>query len=419
MVSLNNHIGFNPKKPKIMHLDVNSCFATIEQQANPLLRGKPVGIAARETVNGCILAASIEAKKIGIKTGFTISEAKQLCPDIIIIRADPDKYRSVHRSLRKILSSYTPKIEPKSIDEFVLNFDNCPYSQTDPTVISQEIKKRIRKETGEWISVSIGWGPNRFLAKTGAGIIKPDGLVIIDISNFLEVYSRLNLKDLNGINVKNEIRLNNSGIFSVISFYKADISSLRSAFRSVLANYWYIKLRGWEIDDFESKRTTFGQSYVFPKPKLHPLEIYPVIQKLVEKMGYRMRVECYKARCLHISLLFQTDNRDKLYWHKGITLKYYIFDSYDIYSNLKLLTNACALLGKYKVCFIAVNCYEVIKDQTVQLEIFDDIFRKKSRVNSIDTINKKWGSYRIGPARMIHTQNDAPDAIAFGQIERY
>ena len=116
-------LDFNSKPSTVMHIDLNSCFATIEQQANPLLRGRPIAVAAYTTPSGCIVAPSIEAKKFGIKVGMRVREGKLLCPGLIILSPDPEKYRNVHIALRKILSDYTNNFFPKSIDEFVLNLE--------------------------------------------------------------------------------------------------------------------------------------------------------------------------------------------------------------------------------------------------------------------------------------------------------
>src|SRR6266566_2631120 len=115
-------IRINHNKPHLMHVDLNSCFATIEQQANPLLRGKPVVVAAYSTPNACIVAPSVEAKRLGIKTGMRIREAWILSRDIIVRTPDPEKYRDVHLKFCKIFNDYSPDVTPKSIDEAVLDF---------------------------------------------------------------------------------------------------------------------------------------------------------------------------------------------------------------------------------------------------------------------------------------------------------
>ena len=137
---------FNPALSNIMLVDVNSCFATIEQQANPLLRGKPVAVAAFTSPSGCILAASIEAKKLGIKTGMRVREGREICRGLTVLSPDPWKYRNVHLALRKIISDYTDDFAPKSIDEFVLNLESCPVLRLKNIWdVALEIKERIKK----------------------------------------------------------------------------------------------------------------------------------------------------------------------------------------------------------------------------------------------------------------------------------
>ena len=253
--------GFNPAPATVMHLDINSCFATIEQQANPLLRGKPIAVAAYNTPNGCLLAPSVEAKKLGLKVGMRVREGLLLCPDLIVLTPDPEKYRSVHHSLEKILSQYTSVVIPKSIDEFVLDFSGTPAFTRGLSIIALEIKRRLKEELGECLTVSIGLAPNRFLAKTASNLHKPDGLDEINKSNFLKVYQQLSLTDLTGIARSSSLHLNKAGIYTVLDFLQADLQTLHSAFSSISGYHWFQRLRGWEVDQTEWATKSFGHSY--------------------------------------------------------------------------------------------------------------------------------------------------------------
>jgi DNA polymerase-4 len=115
-------LPINHNQPLVMHVDLNSCFATIEQQANPLLRGKPLVVAAYNSPKGTVVAPSIEAKRFGIKTGMTVRDAKLLYPKVIVRTPDPAKYRAVHLQFKKIFTDYSPAVTPKSIDEAVIDF---------------------------------------------------------------------------------------------------------------------------------------------------------------------------------------------------------------------------------------------------------------------------------------------------------
>ncbi len=402
---------FNPKPPTLMHIDLNSCFATIEQQANPKLRGKPICVAAYTTPSGCILAPSIEAKRLGIKTGMRVKDGRMLCRNLIVLSSDPMKYRHVHQQLKKIIADYTDDFTPKSIDEFVLNLEGYPSYKMGMRNVGQEIKNRIKAEVGEWLTVSIGIGPNRFLAKTGAGLHKPDGLDVIDSTNYLEIYSKLKLVDLCGIKVRNAIRLNSMGIFTVMDFYNAPVWKTKAAFESVLGYYWYLRLHGFEIDDVVSERRSFGNSYALSKPLVTPEELSPILQRLVEKTGARLRCAGYQAKGVHVAIVY----RDGSYWHKGYTLPVSIFDSRDIYKAAFRLM----LQSPYRkpVRELAESVFHLERHENTQLALFDDIGHKEKLVEAIDEVNGKWGDFTITPGRMLGMDNVVLDRISFGNVK--
>jgi DNA polymerase-4 len=407
-----DELTFNPKPSTIMHIDLNSCFATIEQQANPYLRGKPIAVAAYTTPSGCILAPSVEAKRYGIKTGMRVKDGKLFYPKLIVLPADPWKYRNVHLDLRKIISCYTEDFFPKSIDEFVLNLEGYPCLRAkNIQQVAKEIKTRIRKEIGEWITVSVGIAPNRFLAKTAAGLNKPDGLDEINKNNFLDIYSKLELGDLCGIKIQNTLRLNGVGVCSVLDFYNAKVWQLKAAFESIVGYYWHVRLHGWEVDDVEFGRKSYGNSYALPKPLITPTELSPILSKLVTKMGARLRRAGYKARGVHVSISY----RDKRHWHKGVSFEKALFDSRDIYK--KAYRILCHSPLKKPVRELAVSCFGLTKFKVSQLDLFEDVSKKEKLVDAVDKVNEHWGDFVITPAKMLGAKDSVPDRIAFGGVK--
>ncbi len=183
----------------ILHVDMNSFFGTVEQQANPALRGKPVGIIKAKD-RGCVIAASIEAKRYGVKTGTTVWEAKKLCPQIILVPSDMDKYFSVTKGLTRIISDYSPDMEVFSIDECFIDITNTQHLFAGGAwEIAMLIKQRIREELGDWLKCSIGISFTKLLAKLGSELQKPDGLTFLNRQNYLSVTHDVAVGEVCGI----------------------------------------------------------------------------------------------------------------------------------------------------------------------------------------------------------------------------
>jgi len=405
------HLPFNPKSPTVMHIDLNSCFASVEQQANPKLRGKPVAVAAYVTPRGCIIAPSIEAKEQGITVGMRVGEGRRLCPDLIVLRPDPAKYRNVHMRLKQVLETYSDTVVPKSIDEFVLNLEGYPSYAKGMTAVAQEIKERIKREVGDWLRVTIGVGPNRFLAKLGAGLHKPDGLDLIDVNNVESVYKTVPLMKLCGIKINNVARLNGQNIYTTPDFYHAPIWKLKAAFASVVGYYWYVRLHGWEIDDVAFNRGSFGNSYALPDTRSTPEEVSPLLMKLVEKASKRMRSHGYRCRGIHVSILY----RDGDHWHRGACVPEFLFDGRDIYR----AAFHTFLQSPYRkaVANLAVSLFFLEKSLYSQEHLFTDIQKKESLTKAVDAINDKWGDFVITSARMMGLSDKVIDRISFGNIK--
>lgn len=412
--------NFNSKKSTVMHIDLNSCFASIEQQANPLLRGKCVVVSAYGASGGCILASSVEAKKLGIKTGMSVKEAKLIFPGIIALEPDPNKYRFVHLALRKIFKNYTNNFYPKSIDEFVLHLDGHPITETKTMFeIGSEIKTKIKTQIGDYLTVSVGIGPSRFIAKTASNLKKPDGLEEINSSNFYDIYSKLSLLDLNGINVRNEMRLKRFGIRTVLDFYNSPIWKLKAAFSSINGYYWYLRLRGYEIDGVEFERRSFGNSFALPRSNGGSKELLPILQKLCVKTGDRLRKSDYRAKGISLFLSYKKGglwghHEESSYWHKSKTLENAISDSRDIYKNVLELLKISKTTRP--VHTVAISCFSLKEKTSLQFSLFEDLERKENLVKAVDLVNSRWGEFVVSPARMTITDL-IKDRIAFGGVK--
>lgn len=462
--SANDQSLTNKGLPYIMHIDLNSCFAIIEQQANRLLRGKPVGIAAYDTPRGFILAASYEAKAKGIKLGVNVEQSRSMCPGIIIMTPDPAKYREAHRLFKELLLEYTPDVVPKSIDEFVLNIEHSPiyqtYVQGDSLYskreahnqvmlrIGREIKDKIRERLGEWVTVNVGIGTNRFLAKYAAGFGKPDGMTLIDHHNLRDMYDGIKLVDLPGINTRYRARLRINGIYTPLDFLEADLQVLRrQVFKSIVGYYWYLQLRGHEVATKESKRQSIGHQYVLSEKTMDIDKLEPLLLKLCEKTGRRLRKNDLYAQGIHLYLGFQSEysamdgpssfeNMHNIRsWHHGEKVFHRLYSTSDIYEVAKKLLLQAEIPSNVKL--MAVTVFDLNDWNPEQLSIFDAVEQnvdgQKSRVTTIDSgsrgigarkrtsdavdaINNRYGEFVVTPAAMMDMQGTILDRIAFGQV---
>lgn len=407
-----------------MHIDINSCFATLEQQANPLLRGKPIAVAAYATDYGCILAASKEAKKFGIKTGHRVKEAKLVCPHLIVIDPDPNLYRDAHVKFIDTLSEFTPYVYPKSIDEAVLDFKWQAYSSLDtrhsPLDTSQkienialQIKSRIKENVGEWITVSIGIAPNRFWAKTGANLIKPDGLVVMTHQTAEKIYSQMELLDINGINVKNEARLKNAGIFTPLQFAQSSLQKLTHEVFQSQANghHWYTRLRGYETDSVEFATKSIGHSYALQKKtnQLHELE--RLFMKLCEKTGARLRRKELQSHGLYLSLNYL----DHTYVHHSHKFHSPLYSTWEIFKHTKNLLHQ--LHTGATVTHIAMGVFNLASIYPQQPSLFEETRKKNQLALALDEVNNRYGTFTITPATMFDMHGTILDRIAFGKVK--
>lgn len=401
----------NTHEPRIIHVDLNSCFATVAQQAYRTLRGKPLVVAAYETPRAIILAPSIESKRYGIKTGMSVEEARMLCPSIIVRQPDVGMIRDVHIKFEKICRNFSPDVRPKSIDEFVVDCTSLKHITTrDMVAIGREIKKRLLQEVGEWMRCNVGIATNRFLAKVAAGLHKPDGLDVMTHINLLHILASLTLIDLPGINVRYQARLNMHGIFTPLDFYHASLLTLkRGVFQSIIGYHWFLRLRGWEVDSVDFQRKTYGQQYSLGKKTNNPRELSRLLLKLCEKMGRRLRRKGYISRGIHVGCM-QTDGT---YWHKGRKTNRALYTTADLYKEAQYVLNQRP--PEPVVSQISVHCYDIEKPVGSQATLFD-IEQKQERVSkALDAINDRYGEFTVSPALIMHMENLVLDRIAFGR----
>ncbi|GIW61686.1 MAG: DNA polymerase IV [Patescibacteria group bacterium] len=291
----------------ILHIDFDSFFASVEQQCNPFLRNKPIGVTA---TNGrtCIIASSREAKRLGINTGMRTFEALRICPNIIFVPADFRKYWEVSKKFIALCSDFSPEIEVFSLDEIFMDATLTVHLYGGVESLVRTIKLRIQEELGEYITVSVGIAPNKMLAKLASGLKKPNGVFVISSDQIESVYSIAKLQDICGIGPRIEARLNQMGIYTLNQLRRTPLSALIAEFGPVEGQF--LKDVGLGKDTSQVRAYTktaevksVGRQYCLPQNEYNRRVILQHIYELSEEIGRKLRKLKKKARSVGLSLV--------------------------------------------------------------------------------------------------------------------
>ena len=404
-----NMLDINHELPQIMWIDLNSAFATIEQQAHPSLRHRPVGITNRISPECCIITASYEAKARGVKTGCRRSEALRLCPDLILLESDPPKYNAVYNKLFDIMRDYSDDCGMKSIDEGYINLHHTKYDTLDKlTNLGYEIKRRVKEEIGDYMTINVGIGCNRFLAKQAAGLHKPDGMDIIYHGNLLDVYSSLQLKDLTVIAKAYDLRLRQAGITTPLEFLNTSELTLRKKiFRGVNGTYWYRRLRGYEVDDYKANLSVIGRQWVVDQNGDDDEYLSACLHYLVESVGLKLRFRDVAARGVCVWLRTQSGDR---YHKKQLAITPFT-------SNQAIWQIASNLFNQRppgRIQCMGVYLYNFSQPNHNQLSIVSEISRDNRLTDAIDKINHRYGTATIHSAHSTAGAAKIKQKVPFG-----
>lgn len=399
----------NTTRPLIMHIDLNSCFATVEQQARPMLRGRPVAIVNRRTEHTMIVTASYEAKARGVGLGMKLKDAKQICPDLVGLESDPPKYRFVYHKLLAIMREYSPHVTMKSIDEGVIDFSQATETVRDRDLVEvgHEIKQRLRDEIGCAMRCNVGIATNRFLAKTAASLHKPDGLDELTSHNIRSVLAELELKDLTGIAWRNEKRLNAVGIYTPLDMLDADVATLRLAFKSVVGEWWYQRLRGWEVDDIDYDMKSCGRQYVLERRDLTQHEILQRLHHLAEDVGSKLRRQGKSAKGVTVYARLYPSG----HWqaHELCPLPFYTDAA------IWQIARRLFMHAPNNIRMVSVTCYQLRNGTGDQLSLFGDELAREQHVTwAIDELNQRYGDRTMHSADTLGTGMYMRTKIPFG-----
>jgi len=277
---------------------MNSYFASVEQQANPFLRGKPIGITGKSQERSIVATASIEAKALGVKTAMSTWEAKKICPSIILWPGDPEKYSDIMHRFNAIYESFTPHVEPFSVDESFLDITEEAEDYFGATCMAQAIRSRLCEELGERITASIGIAPNKLMAKLASGHMKPNGLTVVRPEDCLELLDNSELDDLCGIGSRIKERLNALGIETFKQLREFPQEDLEREFHSY-GTWLHAAAHGRDSSStplLSQDAKSYSHSYTLPQNTSDPRVLKRYLFGLADKVAWRMRRDGVVAR---------------------------------------------------------------------------------------------------------------------------
>lgn len=386
----------------IFHIDFDSFFASCEQQFNPALRGKPIGVTA---TNGrtCIIAASREAKKLGISSPSRLWEAQQLVPDLIPVPAHFDEYWEISKKFISIVKNYSPFVEVFSLDEVFMDVTKTAHFYGGIPNLITEIKLRLKEEIGEYITASIGVSHNKLLAKLASGMKKPNGVQYITPATLLEAYDMCKLTDICGIGSRIEARLNLIGVTTLLELRQTPVDLLKREFGVVEGEFLYQVGQGIDqrpiipyYDPITVK--SVGRNYCLPRNEYDSTVVLQNIYELCEEIGIKLRRLEKSARTVGIYLRGSQDIFVRKTYHQ------YINTGKDLFSFLLYLLNGTKPAIPYTLNYMSTKDYvrqisvwvgSLEDEKNTPLSLFEDNRKQEKLAETIDAINEKFGNHTI------------------------
>ena len=413
-----------------LFLDLNSYFASVEQEENPSLRNRPVAVVPVMADTTCCIAASYEAKVFGVKTGTQVGEAKRMCPGLVLVEARHELYIAYHHRVVEAVESCVPISSVRSIDEMACQLTGREQPLLAAMDLGRRIKATIRVQVGSTLRCSIGLAPNRYLAKIASDMEKPDGLMALTLDLLPHALLGLKLRDLVGIGSRMERRLNARGISTMADLLALSPEQLRHAWGSVQGERLWHWLRGEDFHEGEMEHPkSVGHQHVLPPEFRTPEGAYAIAHKLLHKAAMRLRTGKLWATGLALSMRFavpKNSARGEHYsgipqqsWSEQLRLVE-CQDSQTLIEGLQKLWAMRPVGAMYEKPFlVSVTLLDLVPDALHTLSLFSNLDREANRsqlASTMDHLNHKYGMDTLYFASMHLARAAAPTRIAFQSV---
>jgi len=425
--------GLPPRDPPMLNwlfVDLNSYFASCEQQVRPDLRGRPVGIVPMMADTTCCIAASYEAKAFGVKTGTIVADAKRMCPEIVLVEARHEIYVDFHHRIVEAVESCLPVTAVLSIDEMACRLLGRERPLLAAMELGHQVKRRILEQVGSFMRSSVGLATNRYLAKVASDMEKPDGLVALPLDILPEALRQLTLRDLPGIGAKTEKRLNEKGIHTMEELMALDCQQAGELWGSVWGERLWHWLHGEDFDMAETEHLkSLSHQHVLGPEMRTPEKAWAVAHKLLHKAAMRLRAADLWASSIGLAIGFAVPRGDSTPvsrfsvptrgWKGEIRLS-------ECQDNQTLIAALARLWASRPTgdhfdhpYFIGVHLNGLVPDRLHTLNLFEGTEDEQSRMrlmSVMDDLNNKYGLSTLAPATMLTAFRAAPTRISFHTI---
>jgi DNA polymerase-4 len=391
-------------------VDFNSYFASVEQQVEPRLRGKPLGVVPMFADTTVCIAASVEAKTFGVKTGTKVGDAKKMCPGIELVLARHELYIDFHHRAVAAVDSVVPVRAVLSIDEMDCELTGRWRERERAVDIARKVKARISAELGECLRTSIGIGPNTFIAKTGSDMVKPDGLVVIEKEELPDRLFDLEVRALSGVGKQMEKRLKRHGILTVRDLAGKSRDEMRAIWGGVGGEIMFDRIRGEEQVNLESDTSSISHSSVLGPDKRNPDDAFAVLNRLTQKAAMRLRKAGFYAGRLAVDLKYL----DGSHWHEEMRL----VDTQDTKTFLHALDKLWARRPRDRRTILKVGmAYSDFVPEALHTgNLFASEDRSKALYSALDSLNARFGKQAVYFASAHKARDRGGLHIAFNHI---
>jgi DNA polymerase IV len=413
-----------------LFVDLNSYFASVEQEARPELRGRPVAVVPMMADTTCCIAASYEAKALGVRTGTIVADAKRMCPEIVLVEGRHELYTEYHHRIVEAVESCVPVTAVCSIDEMACRLMGRERALRAAFDLGIRVKETIRERVGPMLRSSVGLATNRYLAKVASDMEKPDGLVALPLDILPGALRGLTLRDLPGIGARTEKHLNEKGIHTMDDLLALNREQAGEIWGSVWGERLWHWLRG---EDFEMAETehqkSISHSHVL-SPEMRTVEnAWAVAHKLLHKAAMRLRAAGLWASNIGLAIGFAVPRSENTPvsrfgvpargWRSEIKLSE-CQDNQTLIAALRRLWESRPSGAQYEhPYFIGVQLNNLVPDRLHTLALFDGLEEEQSRTRllaTMDRLNDKYGMSTLAPAAMLTAYKAAPTRIAFTSI---